>query len=126
MEETRQLLAALREINGAERNLVSRLTPSLIGMFGSQTMFDLFLGDLDEALKNGSIPEAIKRRAGNLASTFIPQVADLNGIKDAAATPVTSSELRSMQVISPRERRQGVILILAALMKVLDDVLKLA
>lgn len=124
MEETRQLLAALREINKKDGSVVTRLTPSLIGMFGSMTMFDHFLADLDQALGSRSVPEALKRRAANLAGTFIPQVAGFNDIKDLAH-PVTAEELRAIHIGSPVERKQGVARILGALMKILNAVLKI-
>lgn len=124
MEETRQLLAALREINNREGSIVTRLTPSLIGMFGSMTMFDHFLADLDQALAARSVPEALKRRAANLAGTFIPQVAGFNNIEDFAR-PVTAEELRAIGIGSPAERKQGVALILGGLMNILNAVLKI-
>lgn len=125
MEETRQLLAALREINKREGSVVTRLTPSLIGMFGSIAMFDHFLADLDQALAARSVPDALKRRAANLSGTFIPQVAGFNSIENAASHPVTADELRAIHIGSPGERRQGVALILGALMKILDAILKI-
>lgn len=122
MNETRQLLNALREINSAETRIVARLTPSLIGMFGSMTIFDLFLADLDDALSSRSVPPNLRRRAANLTGTFIPQVADFNGVTDLSAHPATADDVRSLRIGSPDERKRGVAVILSALTTVLNEI----
>jgi hypothetical protein len=112
-------------MNGAGGGIVARLTPSLIGMFGSHTMFDLFLADLDQALSSRNVPANLRKRAANLAGTFIPQVAGFNNIKDLTAHPATADDVRSLSLGSPSERAQGVLVILSALLTVLDEVLKI-
>ncbi len=119
MEEARVLIAALREINGTTDRSVAHFTPALIGMFGSARMFDLFLTNLDEALTSGSISQPLRERAMNLSRTFIPQVAGLNGCKDISARRVSVEELRA---VSSRNRTEGVLAILAALMTILEQV----
>jgi hypothetical protein len=125
MTETRQLLSALREINSSETRIVARLTPSLIGMFGSPSMFDIFLADLDVALNSGTLPGNLRRRATNLTGTFIPQVAELNGVKDFGSTPASAADVRTLSVGSPAERKRGVAVILSALNAILVEVQKI-
>ena len=122
MEETRQLIAALREINGTSDRNVARFTPALIGMFGSTRMFDIFLADLDEAFTTGHVTEALKERVTNLRRTFIPQVAALNGITELTAMNASAQDLRAIRSDSPEHRREGAKSILAALMAILEKI----
>jgi hypothetical protein len=122
MEETRELIAAFREINGTSDRSVARFTPALIGMFGSARMFDIFLASLDDAITSGQTTAALKERVTNLRRTFIPQVAALNGITDLAAVGVSARELRAIRSDSPESRRHGAQMILASLMAILDKI----
>jgi hypothetical protein len=125
MNEPRALIAALHEINRTPDRNVARFTASLVGMFGSSAMLDLFLDELDTALATNSVPPPLRQRAANLTNTFIPQVAGFNGIKDLSAQVVTADELRTIRCDIPELRREGVRLILAAFMKILDDVIRI-
>jgi len=122
MSESRAMIAAFLELNrSADRN-VALFTPSLVGMFGSINIFDTFLNEVDSALASGGISEPLKRRAANLIGTFIPQVADYNGIKDLTDAAVTADRLRNITPASLDGRRQGVIFILSALITILTEV----
>jgi len=124
MSQARDLLAALREMNSTSDRSVAQFTPSLVGMFGSKTMLDLFLADVETALDSGNITQPLKQRATNLVHTFIPQVAGFNGIADPAAYPATPEELRRIRPDSPEQKSLGVRVILAAFMKILDEVVR--
>jgi hypothetical protein len=125
MEEARALISVLRELNETSDRKVAQFTPSLIGLFGSTSMFEDFLSDLDEAFKSGQISKPIKVRAANLAQTFIPQVAKLNGIADLAGQTVSVEQLRTIRIDSADQIKQGVRAILAALIKIMDEVCKI-
>ena len=115
------LIAALKELNGSTESTVANFTPSLIGMFGSTVLFDAFLSEIDAALTSGNISPTLKKRAANLIGTFIPQVADYNGIEDPAAYPVTVESLRKLSENSFMNRKEGVVIILSALMTILKE-----
>jgi hypothetical protein len=115
------LISALKQLNSSTDTSVANFTPSLIGMFGSVGLFDAFLSELDAALSNGKISASLKKRAANLSGTFIRQVAEYNGIKDPAATPVTAEALLGISLESPLKRKEGATLILAALMAILHE-----
>lgn len=122
MSESRAMIAAFLELNrSADRN-VALFTPSLVGMFGAINIFDTFLNEIDSALASGKIPEPLKKRAANLIGTFIPQVADYNGIKDLTDAAVTADRLKNITPASLDGRRQGVIFILSALIAILTEV----
>lgn len=122
MSESRAMIAAFLELNSSSDRNVALFTPSLVGMFGSIGIFDTFLNEVDSALASGKISEPLKKRAANLIGTFIPQVADYNGIKDLTDTGVTADKLRNITPASLNDRRQGVIYILSALIVILKEV----
>ena len=124
MTQARELLAVFREMNSTSDRCFARFTPSLVGMFGSQKMLDLFLADLETALESKTVTQSLKQRATNLAHTFIPQVAGYNGISDPAAYPVTVDELRLIRPDSPEDKIKGVRAILSAFMRILDEVVR--
>lgn len=124
MEDARALIGVLRELNGSTDRKVGYFTPALIGLFASPGMFDAFLAGLDETLARGTIDESLRERALNLSRTFIPQVADLNGISELTVPTVTPEQLRAVRADSPQGRKLGVKVILAALIKILDEVSK--
>jgi hypothetical protein len=119
MNGARSLISAFHEINRSESKSVAYFTPSLIGMFGSTGIFDSFLSEIDSAMATGKMPASIKKRAANLTGTFIPQVAEYNGIKNPAQRIVTADELRGISKESLEGRRNGVELILSALIAIL-------
>lgn len=121
MSESRAMISAFLELNRSSDSNVALFTPSLVGMFGSINIFDTFLTEVDMALASGKISEPLKKRASNLIGTFIPQVAEYNGIKDLAETGVTADRLRHITPGSLNERRQGVMLILSALTAILKE-----
>lgn len=121
MNEARSLIAAFHDINRSENKTIAHFTPSLIGMFGSNGIFDTFLSEIDTAMASGQIPASIKKRAANLTGTFIPQVAEFNGIKNPSKRSVTADDLRSISSSSLVERRNGVELILSALITILKE-----
>lgn len=121
MNGARSLISAFHEINRSENNSVSYFTPSLIGMFGSATIFDSFLSEVDSAIASGKMPPSIKKRAANLTGTFIPQVAEYNGIMNPSQRIVTADELRSISKGSLESRRNGVEVILSALIAILKE-----
>lgn len=114
------LVSALKELNNTS-DTVAKYTPSLIGMFGSIALFDAFLSEIDGALASGKISPSLKKRSANLSATFIPQVAEYNGIKDPAAYPVTAADLRKLSTGSYPNRKDGVALILSALIAILKE-----
>ncbi len=126
MNEARELIAVFHELNATTDRNVARFTPSLVGMFGTTGMFDLFLTALDGALTSGTVSESLRRRSVNLVQTFIPQVAGYNGIKDLAAQQVTAQQLRAIRTEAPEGRTQGVRLILVALLQILESVISSA
>jgi hypothetical protein len=125
MNEVRELIAAFHELNATSDRNVGRFTPSLVGMFGTTSMLELFLTALDGALTSGSVSEPLKRRSLNLVHTFIPQVAGYNGIADIAAQEVTAAQLRAIRADTAENRALGVRLILAAFRQILDAVISL-
>jgi hypothetical protein len=124
MNEAHELIDALRELNQSNDRKVSYFTSSLVGMFGTESMFDEFLSNLDTVLDSGEIPDALKTRASNLVHTFIPQVAGFNMIEDLSFQNISADQLRLIRTDSPQHRKQGVRVILTALMKVLDEVIR--
>lgn len=121
MNGARSLISAFHEINRSEDKSVAYFTPSLIGMFGSTGIFDSFLAEIDAAMAAGKMPASIKKRAANLTGTFIPQVAEYNDIKNPAERIVTADELRSISKGSLASRRNGVEVILSALIAILNE-----
>jgi len=115
------LIAAFHEINRSEKKTVAHFTPSLVGMFGSVGIFDSFLTEIDTAISSGKMPASIKKRAANLTGTFIPQVAEYNGIKNPSEGRVTADDLRDISSESLKNRRIGVALILSALIAILKE-----
>lgn len=122
MEEARQLISAFHELNATNDRKVSQFTSSLIGLFGSTRMFEHFLSDLDSAFTNGDLEPSVRERATNLARTYIPQVAQLNGIENINGHAVTADQLRAISTGSPLARKEGVRVILAALITILEAV----
>lgn len=122
MEGARSLISAFHELNRSKDNTVAHFTPSLIGMFGSLGIFDAFLAEIDSALANRTTSPSLKKRAVNLSGTFIPQVAEYNGIKDPAAYPVTTADLQSINASTLAGRREGAVIILAALLVILKEI----
>jgi len=125
MNEACSLISAFHELNRSEDRTVSHFTPSLIGMFGSTVIFDSFLSQVCTAVTARDVPESIRKRASNLISTFIPQVAEYNGIKNPSELPVTTEELRSISADTLVNRRKGVAIILSALISILDEAARL-
>ena len=121
MENALGLIKAFHEINSGKLS-VADFTPSLVGMFGSVGIFDSFLSEVEQALTSGNIPAPLKKRAANLIGTFIPQVAEYNGIRNLAEQQVTAEELRNISAGSLAERRAGVVTILAALIAILQQI----
>jgi hypothetical protein len=121
MNGTHALISAFHEINRSDNKSVAYFTPSLIGMFGSASIFDSFLAEIDTAMASGKMPASIKKRAANLTGTFIPQVAEYNGIKNPAERTVTADELRNISKESLESRRNGVEVILSALIAILKE-----
>jgi hypothetical protein len=125
VNEARELIAAFHELNATSDRNVARFTPSLVGMFGTTSMLELFLSALDGALASGTVSESLRRRSQNLVHTFIPQVAGYNGITDLSTQKFSADQLRAIRTDAPESRAQGVRLILAALMQILDAVIRL-
>jgi hypothetical protein len=122
MEQARCLISAFHELNRTGTRTVAHFTPSLIGMFGSLSIFDAFLSEVDTALVDRQIPPSLQKRAINLTGTFIPQVAEYNSIDDFATVGVTCEELAGITADGLENRRRGATLILAALMCILAEV----
>lgn len=122
MEEARLLITVFRELNETSDRKVALFTSSLISLFGSTSMFNAFLDELETTIANGKVPEAIKTRALNLAKTYIPQVAGLNDIQDLDQVAVTPEKLRGIRNDSAENRKDGARIILAALNKILGTV----
>lgn len=125
MEDARELISVFHELNATNDRKIAQFTSALIGLFGSTRMFEDFLSDLDTSLTNGSISAPVRERAANLAQTYIPQVAQLNGIEDINGQNISADQLRAIQTTPPHERKQGVRIILAALIKILEAVKKM-
>lgn len=121
MAKAASLIAAFKELNSNGTRNVANFTPALIGMFGSLSLFNALLDEIDAALANGHISPSLKKRLANLTSTFIPQVADYNGIKDPAMYPVTAEGLRGVSTGTLAERKEGVAIILSALMEIMNE-----
>ncbi len=122
MTEAQNLINVLRELNATSDRSVARLTPSLIGLFGTPRMFELFLNELDCALEEKSIAPELRIRAANLTKNFIPQVAGYNNISNTGSLQVSAEQLRDIRVDTPSNRRQGIERILAALIQILTEV----
>lgn len=121
MNRALSLIAAFHEINTTEQKSIAYFTPSLIGMFGSVSIFDSFLSEIETAINSGDMPESIKKRAANLIGTFIPQVAEYNGIKNPSERIVSADELRNISPETLESRRNGVEIILSALISLLKE-----
>jgi len=119
------LISAFHELNRSKDRTVAHFTPSLIGMFGSTVIFDSFLSEVDSAVAAGKVPDSLRKRASNLISTFIPQVAEYNGIKNPSELPVTTEDLRLISADTLANRRKGVTVILSALISILDEAARL-
>jgi len=125
MAAAASLISVFKELNSNPDTTVANFTPSLIGMFGSPSLFNALLDEIDAALTSGQISPSLKKRAANLSSTFIPQVAEYNGIKDPAACPVTAEGLRGVSTGSLAKRKEGVAIILSALMAIMKEAVEL-
>jgi hypothetical protein len=90
-------------------------------MFGSTSIFDSFLAEIDKAMATGNMPASIKKRAANLSGTFVPQVAAYNGVKNPAQRIVTADDLRNISKESLESRRNGVEVILSGLIAILKE-----
>jgi len=121
MNGARSLISAFHEVNRSDNKSIAFFTPSLIGMFGSSSIFDSFLSEIDTAMESGNMPASIKKRAANLIGTFIPQVAEYNGIMNPSERIVTADELRGISKESLETRRNGVEIILSALITILKE-----
>lgn len=126
MADALSLIAAFHEINTSKEKNIACFTPSLIGMFGSANIFDSFLSEVESAITSNNMPESTRIRATNLTGTFIPQVAEYNGIDDASKRTVTADELRNISAETLESRRNGVEIILSALISILNDACKIA
>lgn len=125
MAEARALIAALLDIDRTADRGITKFIPSLVGLFGTVTMFDQFLTELDAALTTQNIAPPLKERSVNLVKTFIPQVASYNGIEKLSLQSVTPDQLRALRADTLDGRDKGLRVILAALLMILDEVVKL-
>jgi len=121
MTSAHSLIAAFLELNRSENRTIAHFTPSLIGMFGSAAIFDSFLIEIDKAIVSGQVPLSLKKRAVNLIGTFIPQVAEYNDVKNLSEITVSAEELKNVTADSLENRRNGITLILAALVAILKE-----
>ena len=121
MNKACSLISAFHELNRSKDRTVAHFSPALIGMFGSTGIFNSFLSEVASAVATRNVPISIRKRASNLISTFIPQVAEYNGIKNPSELPVTAEELKSISAESLASRRKGVAIILSALIIILDE-----
>lgn len=122
MEEARALIVAFRELNETNDRKIGLFTSSLISLFGSTSMFNDFLGEIDTAIVSNTISSDVKMRAANLAQTYIPQVAGLNSIKDLDDAQVSAEILLGISNDSAEHRHEGTRVILAALKRILQAV----
>jgi len=121
MGSAHDLIKVLHELNRTDSRHIARFTPSLVGMFGSRRMLDLFLSEIDDAMRERRFSEPLKNRTRNLLTTFIPQIADLNGIKRDTLPPVTPDMLAAISADTVQKRLEGVRLIIAAFLQILSD-----
>jgi membrane-bound lytic murein transglycosylase B len=122
MDEARALISVFRELNESTDRRVSLFTSSLVSLFGSTSMFNAFLAEIDAGLNSHQFSTEVKTRAANLTNTYIPQVAGLNDIQDFDQQTVTAEELRNIRNDSAESRKQGARTILAALSRILKQV----
>jgi hypothetical protein len=121
MNGARSLIAAFHELNNSQNQAIAYFTPALIGMFGSAAIFDSFLSEIDKAITSGTMPASIKKRAANLTGTFIPQVAEYNSITHPVERSVTADTLKNISTGTLASRRDGVAVILAGLIQILNE-----
>lgn len=121
MALARDLIRVLRELNGTDDRHIARFTPSLVGLFGSRRMLDHFLNEVDDAINNGKFPDPLKTRIRNLRTTFIPQIADLNGLSKEQLPSVTPENLSAISAESVLKRLDGVKRIIAAFLAILSE-----
>jgi hypothetical protein len=121
MTGARSLIAAFTELNRSENKTVAHFTPSLIGMFGSASIFDSFLMEVDSGIAAGALSASLKKRTVNLIGTFIPQVADYNNVENPASFAATAEDLKNIAADSLENRRRGVEIILSALLVILKE-----
>jgi len=126
MAGARSLIAEFNELNRSDNKTIAHFTPSLIGMFGSISIFDSFLAEVDAAIAAGHASPSLKKRAANLIGTFIPQVADYNDIKNPSAIATTAADLKNVAADTLDNRRKGIGTILSALMAILKEVEEIA
>jgi hypothetical protein len=122
MDEARALIAVFRELNATNDRKVALFTSSLVSLFGSTSMFNAFLDEIDTGLSTRQFTEDVKKRAANLTDIYIPQVAGLNSIQDFAEQTVTAADLRVIRNDSAENRKQGARTILAAISRILKQV----
>lgn len=120
MGSAHDLIRTIITLNGTTDRHVARFTPSLVGMFGSRRMLDLFLTEVDSAMQTGTFEEPLKTRIRNLLTTFIPQIADLNGIK-GECPDVTPERLAGISTETIQKRLEGVRLIIGAFLRILSE-----
>lgn len=120
MGTAHDLIRTIITLNGTSDRHVARFTPSLVGMFGSRRMLDLFLTELDTAIQRGTFDEPLKTRVRNLLTTFIPQIADLNGVK-GEQPEVTAERLAAISAETVQKRLEGVRLLIAAFLQILSE-----
>lgn len=125
MTGARSLIAAFSELKESEGKSVAHFTPSLIGMFGSISIFDAFLAEVDAAIATRQVPPSLKKRAANLIGTFIPQVAEYNSIENPESHAVSAEDLKNIAADSLDNRRKGIEIILSALLVILKEVDKI-
>jgi len=126
MDEARELISVFRELNESTDRKVSLFTSSLVSLFGSTSMFNAFLAEIDAGLSSHQFSADVKKRAANLTNTYIPQVAGLNDIRDFDQQTVSAEALRHIRNDSADNRKQGARTILAALSRILKQVTEIS
>lgn len=88
-KDFRRAVRMLKKLNFA------KYTPSLVALIGSQTMVLQLIEEIKVAVKKNSIDGQLRKRLQKLLEQFIPQIAEMNGVKNLSQPP-TTQEIKAL------------------------------
>lgn len=73
----------------------AKYTPSLVALIGSHRMVDQLFEEIGLAVRKKVLDGKLRKRLQNLLEQFIPQIAELNSVKNLGEAP-TRKEVRNL------------------------------